>query len=93
MCGQVCNAANGVALNFDIGGHHLPYQGRKTTKENDGNFVLGYHPISIRLSPWQTTAYYSRPNSPAQHWPLFVLLCRHFVGGRGWAQGCLGRLL
>ena len=51
MCGQVCDAAHGVALNFDVGGHHLPYQGRKTTKQDDGNFVLGYHLISIPLSP------------------------------------------
>ena len=28
-----------------------------------------------------------------QHWPLFELLYRHFGGGRGWAQGYLGRLL
>ena len=47
MCRQVRDAAHGVALNFDIGGHHLPYQGRETTKQNDGNFVLGYHLISI----------------------------------------------
>lgn len=27
MCCQICDAAHGVALNFDVGGHHLPYQG------------------------------------------------------------------
>ena len=40
MCGKVGNAANSVALDLDIGGHHLSDEGRKSAELDNGDLVL-----------------------------------------------------
>jgi hypothetical protein len=40
MCRQVRDAANGITLHLDIGGHHLSYQWRETAQVHNQDFVL-----------------------------------------------------
>lgn len=41
MCREICYAADGVALNFDIGRVHLPYQGYEAAQVYYLDLVLG----------------------------------------------------
>ena len=48
---QVGDAPNRIALHFDVWGHHLADQRGQSSKQHDGNLILGYGPVSIDTLP------------------------------------------
>jgi hypothetical protein len=47
MSRKICDAANGIALDFDIGRHHLADQWRQAAKLDDGDLVLGWRLLEV----------------------------------------------
>lgn len=42
VCCQIRDASNGIALDLDVGGEHLPSERCQSSKLHDEDFVLGY---------------------------------------------------
>ena len=69
MSRQVGDAPNRIALHFDVWRHHLANQGGQSSKQHDGNLILGYSPSAS-----------IHPTRPSPHgWLLrYVLLTARF---------------
>lgn len=82
MSCQIRDAAYCVALNLDIWRRHLSYQGLKTTKRNDGNFILRYRCFSTVFGfDLQESSYCWQLSCLRQHLQLAAPRYRYIVAG------------
>ncbi len=47
MCSQVRDTTDGIALNFDVRGHHLPDERGESAELDNGDLVLGWEVSAI----------------------------------------------